>query len=76
MNIKTCGQKLPLHNFGDGYGPVPAHRHINGGGWVADTAYVSPVAYIGSNAAVCGDAKVCGNAKVYDGLPISGGKID
>ena len=28
-------------DFEDGNGPVPAHRHSNGGGWVADTAQVS-----------------------------------
>ena len=29
---------------------VSAHQHINGGGWVADTAYVSDGSYISSNA--------------------------
>jgi len=24
-----------------GSGPVPAHQHKNGGGWVADTAFVA-----------------------------------
>ena len=28
-----------IHDFKDGKGPVPAHQHSNGGGWVADTAY-------------------------------------
>ena len=27
-------------DFKDGNGPVPAHEHPNGGGWVADTAKV------------------------------------
>ena len=27
-------------DFNDGNGPVPAHKHPNGGGWVADTAKV------------------------------------
>ena len=56
------------HNFG--YGPVPAHRHANGGGWVAnsakvsDTAYISETARVYDRAQVFGDARVCGNAQV------------
>ena len=41
-------------DFGDGLGPVAAHRRVYGGGWVADTAYV------GSDARVYGEAQVCG----------------
>lgn len=39
-------------NFQDGNGEVPAHKHVNGGGWVADTATVSDAAYIGGDARV------------------------
>lgn len=39
-------------------GPVPAHRHANGGGWVADTATVDPTAYVGPSAQVSGHAQV------------------
>ena len=46
------------HDFGDGIGPVHAHQHANGGGWVADTANVDATAYVGPNARVCGDAWV------------------
>jgi hypothetical protein len=65
-----------LYDFGNG--PVPAHRHPNGGGIVADTASVSDTAYVGpdarvydyawvfDNAEVCGDARVYGNAQVYN----------
>ncbi len=45
-------------------GPVSAHRHANGGGWVADTASVATTAYIGPNAQVSGNARVFGNAQV------------
>ena len=34
--------------FDFGSGEVPAHKHVNGGGWVADTAYVEETAYVGS----------------------------
>ena len=40
------------HDFGRG--PVPAHQHPNGGGWVADTATVSAEAYVGPRAKVAG----------------------
>ena len=52
-------------DFGDGNGPVPAHRHPNGGGWVADTAKVYETSYVGPDAQVYGDAWVSGNARVY-----------
>ena len=34
-------------DFRDGNGLVPAHKHPNGGGWVADTARVAETAYLG-----------------------------
>lgn len=40
----------PTHDFGDC--PVPAHRHGNGGGWVAETARVDETAYVGRAADV------------------------
>ena len=57
-------------DFGDG--PVPAHRHVNGGGWVADTAAVSGNAWVSGNARVSGDALVYGNAWVYGDAWVSG----
>ena len=53
-------------DFHDGNGPVKAHKHTNGGGWVADTAQVS------GNAQVSGDARVYGNAQVYGNAWVSG----
>ena len=50
--------------FDFGSGPVPAHRHPNGGGWVADTARVDDSAYIGPAAQVFGNAQVSGGAKL------------
>ena len=51
-------------DFGDGNGPVPAHRHLNwcsgrSGGWVADTAFID------ADSRVDEDALVFGNAKVF-----------
>ena len=59
-------------DFNDGNGPVPAHQHSNGGGWVADTATVKDTAYVGLNARVYGNAQVCGNALVFDNACVSG----
>ena len=33
-------------DFQDGNGPVPAHKHVKGGGWVADTATVADSARV------------------------------
>ena len=58
--------------FDFGSGPVPAHRHPNGGGWVADTARVDDSAYIGPAAWVFGDARVSGDALVYGDARVFG----
>ena len=50
--------------FDFGYGPVPAHQHPNGGGWVADSATVDNTAYVGANARVFDQAQVYGQAWV------------
>ncbi len=52
--------------FDFGFGPVPAHQHANGGGWVADSARVADTAFVGQQARVYGEALVYGNAWVYD----------
>jgi UDP-3-O-[3-hydroxymyristoyl] glucosamine N-acyltransferase len=53
-----------VHDFEDGNGPVAAHQHSNGGGWVADTATVADTAFVGPNALVYGNAQVSGNCRV------------
>ena len=58
------------YNFGSGL--VPSHRHPNGGGWVADTAFVDATAFIGINAEVFGNARVLGDASVYDDARVYG----
>jgi carbonic anhydrase/acetyltransferase-like protein (isoleucine patch superfamily) len=47
-----------------GFGPVPAHPHPKGGGWVANTAKVDDTCYVGPYAQVYGKAYVSKNAKV------------
>ena len=60
------------HDFQDGTGPVQAHQHPNGGGWVADTAYVAPTAYVDGDAEVFGNARVYGSASIYGISEVSG----
>ena len=56
--------------FDFGYGPVPAHQHANGGGWVAETAYVADTAFVGSEARVYDEAQVCDKALVCDNAQV------
>ena len=69
-NLKVID--MTTFDFGDGKGPVAAHQHANGGGWVADTARVADTAFVGrraqvsGNAQVFGNAWVSGNARVFD----------
>ena len=55
---------MTTFDFNDGLGPVAAHQHPNGGGWVADSAVVSDTAYVGPDAMVFGNARVSGKDKV------------
>ena len=49
---------MNMTTFDFGNGPVPAHKHPNGGGWVADSATVADTAYVGPDAKVSGSARV------------------
>ncbi len=57
-------------NFGNG--SVVAHQHKNGGGWVADTAYVDDSAYIGLNAVVYDQAQVLNGAFIFNHAKVYG----
>ncbi len=45
---------------------VAGHAHVNGGGFVADTAEVDDTVYVGKNAKVLGTSVVKGNAVITD----------
>jgi len=62
-----------MFDFEDGRGPVPAHQHANGGGWVADTVIIPAEIYIGRTARISG-GEIYGGARIYGGV-ISGGVI-
>ena len=57
-NVSRAYFEMTTHDFGDGNGQVPAHRHSNGQGWIANTAAVAETAFVGSNVKVFGTAKV------------------
>jgi len=59
-------------DFGDCKGPVPAHRHPNGKGWVADTATVEDSAFVGPSARVFGNAQISDNAQIRDNAQVHG----
>ncbi|NBT75125.1 MAG: hypothetical protein EBT15_03990 [Betaproteobacteria bacterium] len=71
-------RRASKHDFKDGRGRVFAHRHVNGNGWVADTAkvadtvFVNKMAQVYHNAVIEGKvalnrrAQVCGNAYIRD----------
>lgn len=71
-------QKTLRHRFRNSTDRVPAHRHVNGGGWVSNTAivedsvYVGPQAEVGGTAIVVGRVEIKGRAGVYDRAQISG----
>ena len=64
-----------FHDFEDGNGLIRAHRHLNGDGWVADTATVDDTAYIGANARVFGYAKIRGKARIRQYASVSGSSV-
>jgi carbonic anhydrase/acetyltransferase-like protein (isoleucine patch superfamily) len=76
-------RRAPKHDFKDGKGRVFAHRHDNGGGWVADTAWVAPTVKVTRNAQVfdfarvhdnceiTGQGRVFGRARLFDAVTLS-----
>ena len=59
-----------IHEYDFGNGPVPAHQHPRGGGWVADTATVDETCFVGPYARVFDNAYVTGNAIINDGASV------
>ena len=69
---ETVEKEQETYDFQDGNGPVPAHKHPNGGGWVANTAQVDDTAFVGEDAKVYDDAWVSGKAKVFGNAEVYG----
>jgi carbonic anhydrase/acetyltransferase-like protein (isoleucine patch superfamily) len=66
-------KKRSKYDFGDGRGPVPAHRHANGGGWVDDTAEVDPTARVQAGAVVGAGAAVMAGSRIGTGARVGAG---
>lgn len=70
--IKTRKPREQKHDFKDGQGRVPARRHINGKGWVANTAVVEDSVYVGPTSEVFQRAYVAGKARLEGKARVSG----
>lgn len=64
--------RAPKHDFKDGRGKVFAHRHVNGGGWVEDSAKVADSAFVGKFAQVSHNAMVENHAAIKDRARVNG----
>ena len=67
------------HDFGAG--PIPAHRHENGGGWVADSATVHASAHIAMSAVIGPEASIGARASIQNSrdvlhIPMIGSRDD
>lgn len=60
-----------VFDFGKGI-LEPAHQHPNGGGWVAESAFVEDTCFVGAYATVYDNAVVIGNAKINDYAKVYG----
>ena len=69
--MRSVPEESVQYDFKDGNGLVFAHRHCNGGGWVADTAHVDDSARVEKNAQVFGYAHVLDNSVIGDNAEIS-----
>lgn len=65
-------RRAPKHDFKDGGGRVFAHRHDNGGGWVADTARVAASVKVTRNAQVAQFARVEDNCNIEGKAIVTG----
>ena len=69
-------RKPTTFDFGDGNGPVPAHKHKNGGGWVANTASVEKSVFVGTNARVYGYSRLYDQVALYDHSEVCGANVE
>lgn len=70
--VKVRKKRASKHDFKDGNGRVFAHRHDNGGGWVADTAKVAESVFVGKMAQVSNSARLSGKAMVMQRARVGG----
>jgi len=70
--IKPKKKRASKHDFKDGNGRVFAHRHVNGNGWVADTAKVADKVFVSKWAQVYHNAVVEGHVSIRDRSHVCG----
>lgn len=70
FDLNNDFKEIEEYDFGNG--PVPAHRHIRGGGWVANTATVDDSCFVAPYARVFDNASVSGNAFIGDAASVFG----
>lgn len=69
---KPKKKRASKHDFKDGLGRVFAHRHVNGNGWVADTAKVADSVVVSKFAQVYHHAIVEGRGEIRDRAHVCG----
>jgi len=72
---KPRKKRAPKHDFKDGFGRVFAHRHSNGGGWVADSALVAEDCYVGPKAGVTQRARVLCGVRIESKASVRGNAL-
>jgi len=73
--VKPRKKRASKHDFKDGRGRVFAHRHVNGNGWVADTAKVADSVLVTKWAQVYHNATVEGRVSVMDRSHVCGNAV-
>jgi UDP-3-O-[3-hydroxymyristoyl] glucosamine N-acyltransferase len=73
MDLFDVSRKVNFYDFGKGV--EPAHRHPNGGGIIANSAYVDNCSHIASDCIVSGSVVIKGVVSVIDGSTIEGNVV-
>ena len=58
------------YDFQDGYGAIPAHRHPNGGGWIADSAAIDNTTFVHETACVGPRCRLGQDCRIGDGTQL------
>lgn len=73
MDLIDINREVEFYDFGQGI--EPAHRHANGGGIIANSAYVEKCSHIAADCTVSGSAVIKGVVSVLDGSTVEGDVI-
>jgi carbonic anhydrase/acetyltransferase-like protein (isoleucine patch superfamily) len=70
--VKIKKKRASKHDFKDGRGRVFAHKHVNGLGWVEDSAKVEDSVFVSRMAQVMNGATIRGNVKIQNRARVCG----